>query len=46
MKDNEDKFGGDVYHTSQSSTGFPPPLVTTKFTVQDNGKYVLNTMDN
>lgn len=37
MNDNEEKYGGQVYHTSNSSSGVPPPLVTTKFNVQDNG---------
>ena len=39
MRDNKEKFGGQVYHTSNSSAGITPPLVTTSFNVQDNGNH-------
>ena len=42
MNDDEEKYMyvGQVYHTFSSSSGMSPPLVTTKFSVQDDGKAV------
>ncbi len=37
MKDNEEKYGGQLYYTSNSTNGITPPLVTTNFNIQDNG---------
>jgi protein transport protein SEC24 len=45
MKENRDKYGGSVYGTSQAT---PPPLVTTPFTVHDQGssspRYIRSTL--
>lgn len=42
MKDNEEKYGGQVYYTSTSTNGVPPPLVSTPFIAQDNGTIHFN----
>ena len=42
MKSDQDQRGSSPYHTS--TRGVPPPLVTTAFTVLDQGIHVTNLL--